>query len=179
MIFLKFIRKISFYFDRASFEIRRIKRKYALIFMSIFLLLGIFSWLMGGKTDRVVFLYRFPRIAIGVGFMFFIWGISFAFCGLIFSGIILNCEKYIKHISRKICLYLALMQLFTLIIYPLFFGAVAPFLSFLSLSFAILFCFLAILSSFRYYSIWTICLILHIIWLFYNAYVCLAFILIN
>ena len=176
---MKFIKKISCYFDRVSCEIRKINKKNTLIFMGIFLILGVFCWIMGGKTDRVMLLYRFPRIAIGVGFMFFLWGISFVFCGLIFSGIILSCEKYRRHISYKISLYLVLMQLFTYIVYPLFFGATAPFLSFLSLLIAIFFCFLAISSSFRFYSIWTICLILHMIWLVYNAYVSLAFILIN
>ena len=176
---MKLIKRISCYFDRISYEIRIIRRKHTLIFMGIFLLLGIFSWILGGKTDRVMLLYSFPRAAIGIGFMFILWGFSFMFCGCIFAGIAFSCERYRRHISQKICLYIILMQLFTLIAYPLFFGAIAPFIAFLSLIISIFFCIMAILSSIKFFTLWTVFLSVHILWLFYNAYICLAFIFIN
>lgn len=147
--------------------------------MGIFLILGIFSWIVGGKTDRVTFIYIFPRAAINIGFMYVFWAISFMICGCIFSCIMFSCKKFRRHIVYKICLYLILMQIFTYIIYPLFFGAMSPFLSFLAILIAIFFCILAILSSFYYYSLWTVILSLHLFWLIYNGYVCLAFTFIN
>lgn len=156
-----------------------IKRKFTLIFMGVFLFLCIISWAIGGKTDRVIFMYNFPRAAINITFMFILWGLSFIFCGFIFAGITFGCQKFRRHVSYKICLYMVLMQIFTFIVYPLFFGAIAPFVTFLSLFIAIFFCFMAILSSFSYYSLWTVCLSLHLIWLVYNAYICLAFMFIN
>jgi hypothetical protein len=44
---------------------------------------------------------------------------------------------------------------------------------------AISFCLMAILSAYKFYSLWTVALVLHELWLMYNAYVCLTFILIN
>ena len=176
---MKLFKRISCYFDRIYYEIRTIKRKHTLIFMGIFLLLGIFSWILGGKTDRITLLYSFPRAAIGIGFMFILWGISFIFCGCIFAGIAFSCERYRRHIAYKSCLYIILMQLFVLTAYPLFFGAIAPFIMLLALIVAIFFCFMAILSSYRWFSLWTVLLTLHLMWLLYNAYICLAFVLIN
>lgn len=147
--------------------------------MCIFLILGIFSWIVGGKTDRVTFIYAFPRAAMSIGFMFIFWAASFMICGCVFACIMFNSKKFRNHITYKICLYLILMQIFTYIIYPLFFGAMTPFFAFLSILIAIFFCFLAILSSFNYYSLWTVILSLHLIWLIYNGFVCLAFMIIN
>ena len=176
---MKLIKRISCFFDRISHEIRMIKIKYMLIFALIFLILGIASWIIGGGVNRVMLLYTFPRSAIHIGFMFILWGLSFLLCGTIFAGVLFGCEKYKRQKAYKIGLYIALMQIFTLIIYPLFFGAIAPFIALLSILVSIFLCFLAIISAYRIYSMWTICLGLHFLWLLYNGYICLAFILIN
>ena len=150
-----------------------------IIFAIMFLLLGIMSWIIGGKTNRVVLLYSFPRCAIGISFAFIFWGISFALCGCIFCGILYGCERYKRRISYKICLYISLMQIFILTTYPLFFGACAPFIAFLAFLISIFFCILAISSAFKHFSLWTVILSMHLLWLVYNSYVCLAFIFIN
>ena len=176
---MKLFKRISCFFDKIAHEIRMIKLKDMLIFSGIFLILGIISWIVGGRANRIVLLYDFPRSAISIGFMFVLWGASFIFCGAILSGILLGCEKYRRHRAYKIALYIIIMQIFTFMLYPLFFGAIAPFIAFLANIIALFFCMLSILSSYRLYSLWTVCLCLHFLWLFYNAYVCLAFIFIN
>lgn len=176
---MKFLKKISYFFDRISHEVRMIKLKHILISSGIFLILGILSWIIGGGTNRVVLLYDFPRSAISIGFMFILWGISFLFSGAILAGILCGCENYKKHRAYKIALYIILMQIFTLMAYPLFFGAIAPVITLLANITAMFFCLLAVMSSIRLYSLWTVCLCLHFLWLFYNAYICLAFIFIN
>ena len=156
-----------------------IKLRHTIIFSGIFFILGIVSWIIGGGTNRVVLMYTFPRCAINVVFMFFFWGFSFIYCGAILAGTLFGCKKYIRHKAYKSGLYIIIMQLFTLMLYPLFFGAIAPFITLLANIVALLFCLLSIISSYRIYSLWTICLCLHFLWLFYNSYVCLAFIFIN
>lgn len=176
---MKLFRKISCFFDRITREIRMIRLKHILIFSLIFLLSGIVSWIIGGGTNRVMLLYIFPRSAINIGFMYILWGVSYIFCGAILAGVLFGCEKYWKHKTYKVALYVILMQIFILIIYPLFFGATAPFLSFLAIVIASTFCLLSILVCVRIYSLWTVCLCLHFLWLLYNGYICLAFIFIN
>ena len=176
---MKLFKKISCYFDRIAYEIRTIKGLKTLIFMGVFLFLGVLSWIIGGRVDKVLFLYTFPSSAMSIGFAFVLWTLSFILCGCIFSGIAFGCKRYRRNVSYKICLYIVLMFLFVLTVYPLFFGARAPFLAFISLIVAIFFCLMAILSSYKYFSLWTVALILFGLWLLYNAYVCLAFILIN
>ena len=176
---MNIIKEISCYFDRVAREIKLFKRKQTIIFSVVFFTLGVFSWMIGGKTNRVVLLYSFPKCAVGISFAFILWGLSFALCGLIFGGILYGSERYRHRITYKICLYISLMEIFIYITYPLFFKACAPFLACLAYLISIFFCFLAISSAFKYYSLWTILLSLHILWLIYNAYVCLAFIFIT
>ena len=176
---MKLFKKISYYFDKVVYEIRTIKSQQTLIFMGVFLFLGVLSWIIGGRVDKVLFLYTFPSSAMSIGFAFVLWGFSFILCGCIFAGIAFGCKRYRRIISYKICLYIVLMFLFILTVYPLFFGAKAPFLALISLIVAIFFCLMAILSAYKYFSFWTVSLVLFCLWLLYNAYVCLAFIFIN
>lgn len=176
---MKAIKKISCFFDRIDREIRMIKAKALIICASIFLVIGIVSWIIGGRIDRITFFFIFPRCAIKIPFMFIIWGISFAFCGAILAGILCGCEKYRKNQAYKCALFLVIMQVFIYAAYPLFFGASAPFVAFLAFLIAQIFCLLCIISCLKIYSIWTICLIIHFLWLVYNGYVALAFALIN
>ena len=120
MIFLCFFRKISLYFDKVAREMRMIRIKYTLILSVISLLFGIISWIIGGGINRVILLYAFPRSAINIGFMFIFWGASFVFVGIILSGVLFGCEKYRRHSTNKIAICIILMQIFTLVIYPLF-----------------------------------------------------------
>ena len=176
---MKLFRRISCYFDRITYEIKSINKLKTLIFMGIFLILGVFSWILGGKVDRVFLLYTFPACAMGIVFAFLLWGLFFILCGFIFAGIAFGCKRYRRNISYKICLYIILMFIFILTFYPLFMGARAPFIALISILVSILFCLMAILSAYRYFSLWNVALILYGLWLIYNAYVCLAFILIN
>ena len=150
-----------------------------LVFSSIFLSIGIFCWIMGGKVDRITFFFMYPRCAIPVGFMFVLWGISFILCGAVFYGVLFGCERFRRSKMYKSALLIVLMQIFTYITYPLFFRAAAPFIAFLAFLIAEIFCFFAIRDCLKNYSLWSIILIVHFLWLIYNGYCALAFSIIN
>jgi len=177
--FLRFLKRISCFFDKITHEIKLINLKNIIICSFGFLLLGILSWIIGGSTHRVIIIYDFPRSALKVGIMFILWGLSFLFCGAIFSGVLFGCEKFKRHKAYKIAFLIVLMHILALIVYPLFFGATAPFWTLLVLVTSILICFYTILNSYKIYSLWTILLSFHFFWLIYNAYICLAIIFIN
>ncbi len=173
------MKKILCFFDRITYEIRKIKFKCILIFSLLFFILGIISWIASGETNKMIILYIYPKAALNLGFMYMLWGISFLFCGGTLGGVLFGCEKFRRHKVYKIILYIIIMQLFSYVIHALFFRATAPFVALLSILIAILFCLLAIFDCFKIYSLWTICLCLHLLWLFYNFYICLAFIFLN
>ena len=174
-----FLKKISNFFDRIQHDIRLFNPKPSLILGGIALSLGIFSWIIGGRGDRVSLMYLFPRCAISIGFMYFLWAISFFFVGIILGGVIYGCEKYKKREATKTMLFIALSLLLTLCVHPLFFKCMAPFITFVFLLASLVFCFLAILSAMKLYSLWSICLMIHLLWLSYNCYVAFAVSLIN
>lgn len=176
---MKILKKFNNFFERIVHEVRLFNVKPSLILASITLAMGIFSWIIGGRADRAWLLFQFPRSAISIGFMYFLWGISFAFIGFSLGGILFGCEKYKRREAVKIVIFIALSLLFTLCIYPLFFRSLAPFFTFIFILLASFFCFMAIVSSFRMYSLWTLCLIIHFVWLIYNCYVAFAIALIN
>lgn len=140
---------------------------------------GILSWLISGRTDRVSVLYSFPKCAMPITYAFVAWGIFFAVFGCIISGILFSCEKYRRNIVIKITFLLLVAYLCALCVYPLFFRAMMPMVSFFMILLAILFCIFAMIDSFKFNSLWTICIFLEILWLIYNAYTTLAFIFIN
>ena len=176
---MKFIRKVHYYCDRISHEIRLMDAKRMLISGAIFLLLGITPWFIGGAPDKVNMFFIFPRCALPIFHAFTIWGISFLFCGIIFGGVLFGCEKYKRGHSSKVALFIAVMHLFTICVYPTFFGALSPFFAFILLLISLLFCFLSIMSCVKLYSLWTICLSIHFLWLLYNSYLALAFTFVN
>ncbi len=176
---MKILKKVSNFFERIEHDIRLFSVKPSLIIGSITLALGIFSWIIGGRADRAWLLFQFPRSAISIGFMYFLWGISFAFVGITLGGIMFGCEKYKRREALKIVVFVIISLLFTLCIYPLFFKSMAPFFTFVFILFAAFFCFMAILSAFRMYSLWSVCLMLHFAWLLYNCYLAFAIALIN
>ena len=172
-------KKICCFIDGITHDLRRLNIKKASIFSLIFLVLGIFSWIIGGRTDRVLILYIFPRLALPISLAFFFWAISFLFCGFVFSAVLFGCEKYKRHRAQKTGILISIMFLFSLCIYPLFFGALSPILTFFVLLISLLFCFFSIVSSIKLYSLWTIMLCIHFIWLFYNTFLALAFAFVN
>ncbi len=176
---MKFIRKVHCYSDKISHEIRLMNVKKMLISGLIFLLIGIVSWFVGGSPDEVNIFFVFPRSALPIFYAYTIWGISFLFCGIIFGGVLFGCEKYKRGHSSKIALFICIMQLFTICVYPVFFGALSPFIAFLLLLISLLFCTLAIMSCVKLYSLWTMCLSIHFLWLLYNCYLSLAFTFVN
>lgn len=176
---MKVLKKVSGFFERINREIRFISAKAMLIMAAVFAGLGILSWIIGGRVDRITIFFVFPRCAIRLPFMYAIWTVSFAFCGACLAGILCGCEKYKKNQAYKCALFLVLMQVFTYAAYPLFFGAVAPFISFISFLIAEMFCILCIFSCAKLYSLWTVCLTVHFLWLLYNGYATLAFALTN
>ena len=176
---MKLLRKISNFFERIEHDVRLFSVKPSLIFGAITLVLGILCWIIGGRTDRVYLLFQFPRSAISIGFMYFLWGISFAFIGIMLGGIFFGCEKYKRREAIKTAIFVILSLLFTLCIYPVFFRCAAPFFAFPFILVSALFCFLAIVSALRIYSLWSLCLMIHLIWLVYNCYVTFAIALIN
>lgn len=172
-------KKICCFIDGISHDIRLLNLKKSGIFSLVFLVLGVISWIIGGRTDKVTIYYIFPRLALPIGFAFFLWAISFALCGFLFSAVLFGCEKYKRNRAQKTAVLIAIMFLFTLCIYPLFFGAMSSILTFFSLLVALLFCFFAIISSIKLYSLWTIVLGVHFLWLLYNAFLALAFAFVN
>ncbi len=176
---MNIFKRIIRYFDALSHDIRLLNLKNCCIFSVIFFILGIGSWIICGRIDDATIFYIFPRCAISIIYAYILWGISFAFVGFIFAGVIFGCEKYKRANAYKIALFIIIMQVFTYCVYPVFFGAVAPLITFILLLIAILFCFLAIMASFKFYCLWTICISIHFLWLLYNCYVCLAFAFVN
>ena len=176
---MKLFKRINCFFDRINHDVRLFNAKKGLLFGVITLCAGIFSWLIGGRPDRITLLYSFPRCAIPIGFMYVLWALSFALFGVFLGGIIYGCEKYKRREVWKIVVFLTISYLFTLCMYPLFFRCISPFIAFLFMLIAQMFCMLAILASCRIYSLWTLCLGIHLLWLMYNGYVLLIFSLIN
>lgn len=179
MIFLKAIKKFGCFFDRIEHDIRLFNLKPALIIGAITLSLGILGWIIGGSSDRALLLYMFPRSAISVGFMYFLWGIAFTFVGIIIGGILFGCEKYKRRESTKSAVFVIISLIFAICVHPMFFRCLAPFITFVFLLVSIFFCFLAIMSVVRIYSLWSICLMIHMLWLAYNGYLAFAIALIN
>lgn len=179
MIFLRLFKKIGCFFDRIEHDVRLFSLKPSLILGGISLCLGIFSWLIGGSTDRALLMLLFPRSAISVGFMFFLWGVSFAFIGIVIGGVIFGCEKYKRKDALKTTVFIVLSFIITLCIHPMFFRSIAPFFTCLLLLVSLIFCILAIISALRLYSLWSLCLMAHSLWIFYNCYLCFAIAIIN
>ena len=176
---MKILRKIGSFFDRIEHDIRLFSLKPSLIICAITFGLGVVSWIFGGSIDRVSLIYIFPRSAVSIGFMYFLWGISFAFVGFVFGGVLFGCEKYKKRETVKILVFVIMSFVLTLCVPSLFFKCMAPFFTFVFILAATLFCFLAITASIRVYSLWSLCLIVHLLWLIYNGYLAFAIALIN
>ena len=176
---MKVTKRINCFFDRVVHEVRIINLKKMIISGSIFLALGILSWIIGGKTDKLTIFFLFPRSAIPLGFMFVFWGIYFVVFGFIFSGVLLGCEKYKRQRAIKIGIYMCLSYLFTFCIYPAFFGGLSFLGAFVVILIAEFFCLLALHNAIKLYSFWSICLSICFLWLMYNGYVALSFSFIN
>lgn len=176
---MKIFKRLNCFFDRIVHEIRLIKIKIVGISALIFLLVGILSWILGGRPDKVSIFFIFPRSALPLGWAYVIWFVSFAFCGFIFAGVLFGCEKFKQARAQKTSIFILIMYLFTLCAYPLFFGALKPIFAFFAFLFALAFCLFSIMSAFRIYSLWTILLSIHFLWLLYNLIVCLAFTFVN
>ena len=176
---MNIFKKINCFFDKLSHDIKVFNPRVCLITAGITLLLGIFSWLVGGRADRVMVLYMFPRCALSLGLMYFLWALSFAFIGLVFGGLAFGCEKYKKREITKAIIFLLISFVLTLLIYCVFFKFAAPFFTFIIILMAEIFCFFAIMSSIRTNALWTLCLIFHLIWLGYNGYLSFAISIIN
>lgn len=172
-------KKIFCFVNGINHDLRLLNFKKSGIFSLVFLVLGILSWIIGGRTDRVTIYYIFPRLAMPLGCAFFIWSISFALCGFLFGAILYGCEKYKRQHAHKTAILVVIMYLFTLCVYPLFFGAMSSILAFFALLLSILFCFLSIATSSKIYSLWTIVLCVHFLWLLYNTFLALAFAFVN
>ena len=176
---MKILKKIGNFFDRIEHDIRLFSIKPSLIVGLITFGLGVVSWIVGGSIDRVSLIYIFPRSAVSIGFMYFLWGISYVFIGIIIGGILFGCEKYKRREALKILVFIILSFILTLCVHPLFFKCMAPFFTFLFILVACVFCFLAISAAVRIYSMWSLCLMLHFLWLIYNCYLAFAIALIN
>ena len=153
--------------------------KGCLITGIICLSLGIISWIVGGRADKVMLLYIFPRSALGLGLTYFLWACSFFFFGVVFGGIALNCDRFKKRENGKILLFLIFAFIFSFCVYPVFFKSMAPFISFLILLTVELFCILAFMACIRVYSLWSMLLSVYMLWIFYNCYLTLAIAIIN
>ena len=162
--------KIIKYFDGLSRDIRLLNLKQSLIFSCIFFISGIISWILCGSVDDVTVFLIFPRCALPLIYSYILWGVGFLFIGFVFSGTLFGCERYRRTNAYKIALFIVITHVFTLCAYPVLFGACAPLFAFLLLLLSFLFCFLALMVSFKQYCLWTICILLYSCWLLYNAY---------
>lgn len=176
---MSFIKSVILYFDRINREIKMLNLKACTISSGVFLILGVISWIIGGRTDKITSFHIFPRSALPIIYAFLLWGLAFAFLGFIFGGVIFGCEHYKRKRAYKIAFFILIMLVFNLCVYPVFFGALSPIIAFVLLLTSLMFCSLAIMSSFKLYSLWTVCLILYFLWLLYNCYVALAFAFVN
>lgn len=176
---MKILRRINCFTEGFVHDLRLFNPKASLIIGLITLILGVFSWFVGGTPDTVNLIYIFPRWALSTGVMYFLWLVSFVFAGIIIGGIFFGCEKFKRREASKILVFFCLSLLFTLCVYPTFFKALAPFITFILLFTAAFFCFLSILVAKRIFSLWTIMLCLHFAWLTYNGCLSLVFALIN
>ncbi len=176
---MKIFKRVGCFLDGMGHDIRLFNAKPSLIIGGITLFFGIISWIVGGMGERLLLIYIFPRSALPLGFMYFMWALSFVFIGIIIGGVIFGCEKYRRKEAIKIAIFLAASFLFTIFIYPVFFRAMAPFMTFVIIFVSLLFCFLALMASVRIYSLWTLCIGVHMLWLIYNGYLSLCISLIN
>ena len=176
---MKFLKKVSCFFDRISHEIRLMNLKAMIILSIVFLCGGIISWFVGGSSDKISVFFIFPRSALPLVYAYIFWAISFAFVGFIFGGILFGCEKYKRTRAQKIAIFVFLSFVFSFCVYPAFFGALSPFFAFLLLLVSFVMCLVAIFSSLKFYSLWTICLSIHALWLLYNCFVALSFTFVN
>ncbi len=176
---MNIFKRFCCYIDNISHEIRLMNLKASTIFAGIYLVLGIISWVIVGKRSEITLFYIYPRCAMPLALAYVIWAVFFAFCGFILGSILFGCEKYKRHKVYKIAVFLILMQVFTYCVYPLFFGAAAPLICFMSLLVSMLFCIFSIIASSKIFVLWTICLCVNFLWLLYNSYVTLAFLFVN
>ena len=176
---MKIIKRINTFFDRVSHDIRLLNIKPTLIISFVTFFLGVLSWIIGGRADKVMLFYIFPRGALSLGFMYFLWALSFAFIGFIIGGVAFGCEKFKKREAIKVVTFLLISFICLLCVYPLFFKSLAPLITFIFLLISTIFILLALISSIRIYSLWTICIILYALWLIYNTYIALIIALIN
>lgn len=176
---MKKIFNISRFFHRINREIRMICLKKNIFLGAIFLVIGALIWILCADYGGVAYFWTFPQSAMPVFLMYLIWAISFFFVGMLISACLHGIEKFRRHLIYKDILLLIIMQVFSYICYPLFFGACAPFLSFLALLVASISCFIAMVSMAKFFSLWTILLSMHFLWLLYNAYVSISFSIIN
>ena len=174
-----FIKNIVCFFERIERDIRLFNLKPTLITSAVTFAIGFISWLIGGRADRASIFYMFPKSAISIGFMYFLWGISFAFIGLIIGGMLFGCEKYRKREATKATIFVVVSFIFSICIYPLFFKCMSPFITTIFILITAFFCFLAIMSSIRLSSLWSLCLMAHLLWLVYNLYIAFSVALIN
>lgn len=176
---MKLFKRIGCFFDRIGHDIRLFNPKPSLIIGAVALCLGVLSWVMGGRGDKALLVYIFPRSAFPLGAMYLLWALSFVFVGIVIGGMLLGCEKYKRKEAIKAVIFLTMSLLFTLFIHPVFFKAMAPFIAFMLVLIALTLCLLALLASARLYSLWTIMLGVHLLWLTYNLYILFCIALIN
>ena len=176
---MRLFKNLNCFFDSLSRDIRMFNVKASLFCGTITLVFGIISWLIGGMANNAMLIYIFPRSAISISIMYFLWAIFFFMIGIIIGGIFFNHEKFRRRENTKMLIFLLFSYMFSLCIYPIFFKSISPFICFLIILVAIAFCFFAICISIKTYSLWTMLLGMHILWLFYNCYVSLAVSIIN
>ena len=158
---MKLIKKLSSLFDGISHDIRLVNVKCSLITSVVAFSLGLLSWIIGGRADKVMLLYIFPRCSLPLGVMYFLWAISFIFIGFTIGGVGFGCEKFKKREAIKSVAFLILSFLCTLCVCPLFFKCLSPLFTFAIITVSAFFAFLAMISCLKIYSLWTICIILH------------------
>ncbi len=172
-------KKIESYISALYQEIRQINVRACACFGGAFLIIGALSWILGSKSAHLASYYIMPRCALPFFYAHVGWAISFFFVGVIFGGILFGCEKFKRRFSVKIAFLLSFMFLFSLCAHPIFFGNLSPFLAFIVLFASFIFCLLTIIASIKVYKLWSICLVVQLIWLIYNLYTSLAFSFVN
>lgn len=176
---MNLFKKINCFFGSINHDIRLFNPRASFVCGVVSLILGVFSWFVGGRADKVMLIYIFPRSALSLGVMYFLWALSFFIFGMIIGGVMFGCEKYKRKETAKISMFLLIALLFMLCIYPVFFKSMSPFITFLIFLVVEFFSVLAVCSSLRVYSLWTILLIIHSLWIFYNCFLSFAIAIIN
>ena len=110
---MKCFKIVKNYFKRCLNEYKRTSFKLGMLVGFIFLLIGIFVWSFGKQSHKILSVYLFPKFALPLIIMYFIWAIIYLCVGFAVFSVLFNCEIYKKYFAQKISFLLCMSILFS------------------------------------------------------------------